>query len=99
MDKFVYRVEENESLAAVADKFSMPLAALIADNQLKSKEAYAGMRLLICKRQGQMYIVKPFDRLSKIAKDFNVDESRIREENSLSAQAEVFLGQRIFIPQ
>ena len=51
------------------------------------------MRLLIEPREGEYYIVQPFDTVSSIAKKFGVSEEVITEFNS----DRVFIGQKLFI--
>ena len=47
-------------------------------------------------RDGEEYIVKPFDTLEGIAVRFNVSEKYIEENNNLSSSA-VFIGQKLYI--
>ncbi len=91
--RIIYRVSEQTTLEEIADNFHTTPAAIAKLNKLESQEVFVGMRLLIEPREGEYYIVQPFDTVSSIAKKFGVSEEVITEFNS----DRVFIGQKLFI--
>lgn len=91
--RIMYRVSEPMTLEEIAEKFHTTTAAIAKLNQLDDEEIFVGMRLLIEPREGEYYIVQPFDTVASIARKFGVNEDVIREFNS----DRVFIGQKLFI--
>ena len=81
MKKFFYRVMEGDSVVSVCQKFSCSVGKLIYNNNLV-KELSAGDILLI-EKCDNLYLVKPTDTISLIAKKFNLSEKEILEKNHL----------------
>ena len=81
MKKFFYRVQERDSLNSIAQKFNAPIGRLIYNNNLK-KEVSAGDILLI-EQVKNVYLVKPLDTLSDLAKKFNLTPQEILDKNHL----------------
>ena len=82
MKKFFYRVNEGESVLSVSGKFNVSTAKLIKDNNLKS-ELYPGQLLYVERTEKNVYVVKPTDTLSGIARRFGVSEEEILEKNKV----------------
>jgi LysM repeat protein len=93
MKKFFYRVEENESLISVAEKFSIPPSILIKENNLK-QEISTGDLLVIPPFCGRVYKVQPQDTLDSISKKFKVEKEKILIDNALSY---IFYGLNVIV--
>ena len=72
---------EGDSVVSVCQKFSCSVGKLIYNNNLV-KELSAGDILLI-EKCDNLYLVKPTDTISLIAKKFNLSEKEILEKNHL----------------
>ena len=81
MKKFFYRVLEGDSVISVCQKFSCSVGKLIYNNNLV-KEISAGDILLV-EKCDNLYLVKPTDTLSTIAKRFKLNEQEILDKNHL----------------
>ncbi|MDE7215492.1 MAG: LysM peptidoglycan-binding domain-containing protein [Clostridia bacterium] len=92
-NKIMYRVSGQTTLEEIAENFHTTPAAIAKLNKLDSEEIFVGMRLLIEPREGEYYIVQPFDTVSSIARKFGVSEEVVKEFNS----DRVFIGQKLFI--
>ena len=93
--KFVYRVKANDTVLSIANNFSLSPEDLLSVNQIKRENVVEGTLLLIEKKQGIKYVVKPFESVESIAKEFGVSPKVIREYNGIDI---VFLGEVIYIP-
>lgn len=93
--KFVYRVKANDTILSIANNFSLSPDDLLAVNQIKRENVVEGTLLLIEKKQGVKYVVKPFDSIESIAKEFGISSKVICEYNDIDR---VFLGEVIYIP-
>lgn len=62
--------------------FNVYIGKIIEDNLL-TEEVYAGQILYIESNDFNLYVVKPEDTLSSIAKRFNKTENEILKENNL----------------
>lgn len=82
MEKFFYRVSANETVFSVANKFDLPLCAIIKDNNLK-KEIREGDLLYIERAGDIVYKVTPFDTVCSIAQKFGVKEKDILQKNGV----------------
>ena len=81
MKKFFYRVQEDDTLNSIAQKFNAPIGRLIFNNNL-TKEVSAGDIILVEQVQN-VYLVKPLDRLEDLAVKFNQSPQAILEKNHL----------------
>ena len=82
MEKFFYRVLDGETVISVANKFNLPVCAIIKDNNLKS-EISKGDLLYIERTDDRVYKVTPFDTLFSVAQKFGVSESEILQKNGV----------------
>ncbi len=82
MKKFFYRVNENDTVFSVAQKFNLPPSRLISQNNLKC-EISCGDLLFIEQDDCFLYKVKPFDTAKSIAKKFNTTEEKILRDNGV----------------
>lgn len=93
MEKFFYRVCEEDKLLSIAEKFSIPITKLIADNNLK-REVCLGDMLYIEKPDGLIYKVDARDSLFSISERFKVPEQKILSDNGIPY---VFYGLNLII--
>lgn len=93
---FIYKVQKDETLQSIANKFKMTESKLIQDNCLSAKKLEEGDILCILEENTCVYTVKPLDTLKKIAKQFNVSENYIIKKNELN-NSYVFIGQLLII--
>ena len=111
---FVYKVEENDTLSSIAEKFSVDLLVLMALNQLTFESVIrVGDEILIPNpdlaldtptplptgfRGTIEYMVAAGDTLESIALRFNSTVEAIMKENKLENANEIFVGQVLKIP-
>ncbi len=81
MKKFFYRVQVEDTLNSIAQKFNAPIGRLIYNNNL-TREVSAGDIVLV-EQVEKVYLVKPLDTIEDIAKRFNLDAREILEKNHL----------------
>ncbi len=81
MKKFFYRVQQEDTLNSIAQKFNSPIGRLIFNNKL-TKEVSAG-DILFIEQVKNVYLVKPLDRLEDLAKKFNQSPQEILQKNHL----------------
>ena len=81
MKKFFYRVQENDTLSSIAQKFNAPIGKMIFNNNL-TKEVCAG-DILFIEQVNNCYLVKPLDRIEDLAEKFNQTPQEILEKNHL----------------
>ena len=93
---FIYKVENNESLTTVANKFNMSSMKLLQDNLISEKHLEKGDILFIQSENFFIYTVKPLDNLQKIAKKFNTSVQEIKDKNKLSNE-HIFIGQILIL--
>lgn len=92
--KMLYRIK-NETLEDIAAKFSIPKSEILKINLIKSEDIKKGKILILDKKTGVRYTVRPFDTIEKIAAQFNLNAKAICDYNGIT---EVFLGELIYIP-
>lgn len=92
-DKFIYRVQNGDTIKSIAEKFHTQETFLISLNAL-TEEVCVGDILLVEKIKGEPYIVKPLDTLEKIA---GYDKDRIFEIINKNKTDVIFVGQKLFI--
>ena len=90
----VYRVEKGDTFLSIATKLNLSSEALKGDNPGFS-EVFEGARLII-KPSKCIYVVKPFEKLSDIAKKLDVTIEALMEMNGLR-KPYVFAGQVLVI--
>ena len=93
MKAFIHRVNKNETLEYVEEKYNMPSRLILSKNN--ANNIYEGQWLYIESVQGFFYIVKPYEKLETISSRYNVEVSLIKYVNDIE---EVFIGQKILIP-
>jgi len=106
-----YRVEEDDTLALIAQKFDVELETIRQLNYLLDDNIFVGQILQIPYREGITaegaptptpqpfsYVVEEGDSLGSIAQQFGVSAVSIMEENNLQNPNSVFIGQALIIP-
>ena len=92
----IYTVKKGDSLKEIALKFHTTPTIISKDNNL-TISPYPGMRLII-REAGILHYVKPFEKLSSIAKKYDVSVENIISKNNLLTP-ELFVGQILSIPK
>jgi len=82
MKKFFYRVADGDSVFSVAERFNVPIAILIKDNNL-TRDLIAGDLLYIERAECRVYKVMPCDTLCGLARKFNTTEQKILSDNNI----------------
>ena len=82
MEKFFYRVQSNDTVFSLSEKFGVPPVKLIKDNGL-SEEILEGDILYIERVTDRLYVVTPSDTLSSISQRFNVPAEKILLDNNI----------------
>lgn len=95
MKKFFYRVSDGDSVFSVAERFNMPLSALVEINNL-SCEIQAGDMLYVECLPCELYKVQPTDDVHSVAKKFCVKEEDILKINGVPY---LFYGLKIKLPE
>ncbi len=83
MKKFFYRVAEGDSVLNIAERFNLPMTAVIKDNNLV-REVECGDLLLIQPCDRALYKVQATDTVQGLSKRFNVAEQKILQDNGLN---------------
>lgn len=97
----IYVVQPGDTLFGIAQRFGVPLAELIALNQLPDPgQLVVGQAILIPRppRSPLIYTVAPGDTLSQIAALFNTTVAAIAAANNIVDPNLIFVGQRLTIP-
>ena len=84
MAKFFYRVDKDETLISVCNKFNLPPLKIIKLNNLK-KEIEQGDLLYVesFPDNAILYKVQPLDTVEKIARKFGVDKNELLQKNGV----------------
>ncbi len=92
----VYQVRAGDTLSAIASRFGVPVAWIMASNGLTSTTIYPGQQLIILK-DGVLHTVKPGETLDAIARAYGVSAESLRQANNLRGEPQV--GARLFVPE
>jgi len=92
-----YVVKSGDTLAAVADRYGIPLSYLVASNGLSTPSVLYPGQELVLPQGGVLHTLRPGQTLADLAATYGVAEEEIREANGLSG--EPLPGQRLFIPE
>ncbi|MDA8431767.1 MAG: LysM peptidoglycan-binding domain-containing protein [Nitrospiraceae bacterium] len=93
-----HMVRKGDTLAAIARKYSIPVAELRELNNLKSSKLKIGRSLLVKRAGPKTYTVRKGDSLSKIAKKFGMEPDDLMELNELESPS-VTAGQKLYLEQ
>jgi murein DD-endopeptidase MepM/ murein hydrolase activator NlpD len=95
----VYSVDPHETYSSIAQKFKLSEETIRSLNQAKDgSTAPQGPSLLIPSQDGVFHIVGPGQGLSDIARAYNIPLKSILQANHLSGDADVKLGQALYLP-
>jgi len=103
----IHRVQPGETLSAIARRYGVSVAALVAANRLADpNRILVGQTLVIPEREdtGQpdemvgRYVVQPGDTLVALAARFRVPVRQLAEANGLSDPNRITVGQVLVIP-
>ncbi len=94
MKKFFYRVNQGESVAALASRFNVPVSTIVKSNNL-SAEIEEGDVLFIERLSGALYSAKPFDTMEDVAERFHVTVEELKAANGVDY---LFYGLNVIIP-
>lgn len=93
--KYLYRIQEGESLSEIAERCNCTVYDILNDNALTVEQAVTGIIITINSRNGMRYVVAPYENIENIAKKYNISADSIRKYNNIE---EVFLGEVIYLP-
>lgn len=88
--KFLYRVEEKDSLESIAKNFNVSINKIKLDNNIQ--DIYPGCVLYINTINTKTYIVQPLDTIESIANKLNVDKFTLINNNKIT---KLYIGQKI----
>jgi membrane-bound lytic murein transglycosylase D len=99
--RIVYRVRRGDTLAEIAQKYSVSVSDLKEWNNLRGSRIYSGQKLYLYSssvRQPEkvVYRVRRGDNLTEIAKKYDVSVRSVRQWNSLRG-SRIYPGQRLTI--
>ncbi len=94
---FEYVVRPGDTLARLAERFGVTVAALQHANGLSDDIIYVGERLEIPEAEAREYVVRSGDTLAEIADRFGVSVAALRAANGISGSL-IHPGQRLTIP-
>ncbi len=80
MKNFFYRVQTNENILGIAEKFSVSPFQIISDNNLK-KDVLEGDVIFISKGECDSYKVAPHDTYFSVSRKLKVSEESLKKLN------------------
>jgi len=92
--QFIYRVQDNDTLASICLKFNTSLENITRNN--KDIPLFAGEFIEIKINDYVQHVVKPTETLVKIAQNYNTTENEIINKNCLETD-KVYIGQKLKI--
>lgn len=94
-----YTVQPGDTIASVAQSFSISANTLMWANHLSSGSALkTGQTLVVLPVSGLMHVVKPGDTVSDISKKYKAKAEDIISFNNLANEGDVFVGDILIIP-
>jgi LysM repeat protein len=100
----VHVVKRGETLSILAERYGTTVAALKAKNGLKSSTILVGQRLTLpdgssasVPAEPRVHVVAAGETLTKIARSYNVDVSKLQEWNHIDDTAHIEVGQRLTV--
>ncbi|MCS7216660.1 MAG: M23 family metallopeptidase [Candidatus Bipolaricaulota bacterium] len=91
-----YQVRAGDTLSAIAARFGVPVAWIMASNDLTSPTLYPGQHLLI-PRGGVLHTVRAGETVASIAQAYGVSAEALRRANGLVGEPRP--GTRLFVPE
>jgi len=94
-----YEVQDNDTLARVADKFGVTTNTIIWANDLsQNQKLKAGQKLIIPPVSGVIHYVVAGDTIAQIAEKYRAQIDDIITYNDLSGENDLFIGDVLVIP-
>lgn len=94
-----YVVEQNDTMAGIAEKFGINLDSVLwANNLAKASSIKPGQKLIIPPVTGVIHEVSNGETVSRLAEKYKVKTSDIVAFNDLSGEADIFIGDVLIIP-
>jgi LysM repeat protein len=94
---FVYKVQKNESISSIADKFYCKIDSIKLWNELASNNLKENQSLLIKVRA--IHLVEKNEFLEKIAQKYSVDMKTILKANGIKKPEQLRANQKLIIPK
>jgi LysM repeat protein len=96
-----HRVERGDTLSEIAERYGLDLETMVKVNQLEpDRPIRPGDRIQLSTRRAplpKLYVVKPGDTLSKVAKRYGVSQKALQDANRLRDR-KVRAGQKLVLP-
>lgn len=94
-----YVVEQNDTLAGIAEKFNVSLDSVLWANDLnKTSSIKPGQKIIIPPVTGVIHYVSNGDTASQIAQKYGVKTADIVSFNELVSEGDIFIGDVLVIP-
>lgn len=95
----VYTVEDGDTVGAIADKFNLKVATLLATNGLSEQELiHSGDQVTILPTDGVLHTVKSGETVSAVSARYNIAAPAIIAYNNLGDEASINIGQKLIVP-
>ncbi|MGE8207761.1 glycosyl hydrolase family 18 protein [Heyndrickxia sp. NPDC080065] len=94
----IHVVKPNETLAIIANTYRVPVAELIAANEIPNPDNLVIGQTIVIPIVGSFYWVKQGDSLWGIAQKFNLPFSELARINGISVNQPLTVGIRLYIP-
>jgi LysM repeat protein len=96
-----HRVERGDTLSEIAERYGLDLETMVKVNQIEpDRPIRPGDRIQLSTRRAplpKLYVVKPGDTLSKVAKRYGVSQKALLDANRLRDR-KVRAGQKLVLP-
>lgn len=93
-ENIVYRVEKDDTLNSICQKFKTTPESIIFYHP--NKELYEGELIIITKANKVIHVVKPLENIYTIMRKYNVSKEYIIQSNNLKTE-NLFIGQKIIL--
>lgn len=98
-EAFVYTVQEGDTIAGIAEKYSVTTDTILWSNGISSNDIIrAGDHLTILPISGVLHTVASGDTLLAIARQYDVDALAIAKYNRLADTHSLSIGEKLIIP-
>ena len=94
---FVYKVQKNEAISTIADKFHCKIDSLTQWNELATPNLKEGQSLLVKVRA--VHVVEKNEFLERIAQKYLVDVKSILRANNIKKPEQLRANQKLAIPR
>lgn len=98
-ETIVYAVQAGDTISMIAEKFKISVSTILWENNLNAYSIIRpGDNLRILPTSGLSHKVAKNETLSALAKKYSVEELKLAEANSITAEAALKVGQVLFVP-